>query len=106
MKQLLLVQFVGVMMISSCTTYGVRKELSDIESYIMERPDSALTMLEAMDRNDLEQERDKARHALLHAMALDKNYIDVSDDSIAQVAVDYYSKHGLEKYKARSFPPC
>lgn len=103
MKQLLLVQFVGVMMISSCTTYGVRKELSDIESYIMERPDSALTMLEAMDRNDLEQERDKARHALLHAMALDKNYIDVSDDSIAQVAVDYYSKHGLEKYKARSF---
>ena len=103
MKQLLLVQFVGVMMLSSCTTYGVRKELSDIESYIMERPDSALTMLEAMDRNDLEQERDKARHALLHAMALDKNYIDVSDDSIAQVAVDYYSKHGLEKYKARSF---
>lgn len=90
-------------MLSSCTTYGVRKELSDIESYIMERPDSALTMLEAMDRNDLEQERDKARHALLHAMALDKNYIDVSDDSIAQVAVDYYSKHGLEKYKARSF---
>ena len=35
-------------------------------------------------------------------MALDKNFIDVSDDSIAQVAVDYFSKHGPQKYHARS----
>jgi tetratricopeptide (TPR) repeat protein len=35
-------------------------------------------------------------------MALDKNFIDVSDDSIARVAVDYFSKHGPQKYHARS----
>ena len=36
-------------------------------------------------------------------MALDKNYIDVTDDSIAQVAVDYYSRRGPEKSKARAY---
>ena len=35
-------------------------------------------------------------------MALDKNFIDVSDDSIAKVAVDYYSKCGPRKNYARS----
>lgn len=68
----------------------------------MERPDSALSVLDSIDRSLLTTKRLKANHALLHAMALDKNYIDVSDDSIARVAVDYFSKHGPENYEARS----
>ena len=68
----------------------------------MDRPDSALIVLDSIDRSLLSNGRLKAHHALLHAMALDKNYIDVSDDSIARVAVDYFSKHGPEKYEARS----
>lgn len=68
----------------------------------MDRPDSALIVLDSIDRSLLTTKRLKAHHALLHAMALDKNYIDVSDDSIARVAVDYFSKHGPEKYEARS----
>lgn len=74
----------------------------DVESYIMERPDSALSVLDTMNRALLVTDRLKAHHALLHAMALDKNYIDVTDDSIANVAVNYYSRKGPEKYKARS----
>ena len=35
-------------------------------------------------------------------MALDKNYIDVSDDSLALTALDYYDSRGDRKYKARS----
>ena len=68
----------------------------------MDRPDSALSVLDSIDRSLLTTKRLKAHHALLHAMALDKNYIDVSDDSIARVAVDYFSKHGPAKYEARS----
>ena len=86
----------------SCTQSHVQSKLLDIESYIMDRPDSALAVLEAMDRNLLVTEEDRAHHALLHAMALDKNFIDVSDDSLARVAVDYYSENGLRKYYARS----
>ena len=36
-------------------------------------------------------------------MALDKNYIDVSEDSIASVAVNFYSRKGPLKYRARAY---
>ena len=35
-------------------------------------------------------------------MALDNNYIDVTDDSLASVALDYFSRKGPEKYEVRS----
>ena len=86
----------------SCTFRNVNNTLSDIESYIMERPDSALAMLESIDRGNLGTARIKAHHALLYAMALDKNYIDVTEDSIAKVATDYYRKHGPRSNYARA----
>lgn len=92
----ILVCFIG------CAPKSVRHTLSDIETFIQERPDSALSILDTMDRVSLTTARSRAHHALLHAMALDKNFIDVSDDSIAQVAVDYFSEHGPQKYYARS----
>lgn len=85
-----------------CTTGNVRKKLNDIETYISDRPDSALTAIRSIDHSTLTTKSLRAHHALLHAMALDKNYIDVTDDSLARVAVDYYSKRGSKKYKARS----
>ena len=86
----------------ACTSLDVHKALNDVETYIMERPDSALAVLDSMDRSILSSDRDKAHHALLYAMALDKNFIDVSDDSIARVAVEYYSKRGSDRHYARS----
>lgn len=86
----------------SCTSIESNKTLTDVESYIMERPDSALSVLESMNREDLVTHRNKAHHALLHAMALDKNFIDVTDDSIAKVAVDYYQKRGTKSKRARA----
>lgn len=91
-----------VLFLVGCERIHTRQHLLDIESYIMERPDSALAVLDTMDRTLLVTDRLKAHHALLHAMALDKNYIDVTDDSIASVAVEYYSKKGPEKYNVRS----
>lgn len=92
-----------ICIIVGCTPRSIISTLNDVDSYIMERPDSALQVLESMDRSLLKTERSRAHHALLHAMALDKNYIDVTDDSIAQVAVDYYSRRGPEKSKARAY---
>ena len=88
--------------ITGCTSAKVNSTLKDVESYISERPDSALSVLESIDRADLKGRRSEAHHALLHAMALDKNYIDVTDDSLATIAVKYYQKHGPKKYLARS----
>ena len=94
--------FCGLVSLISCGVSEVRDKLNDVESYIMERPDSALAVLDSMDRAILSTDRLKAHHSLLLAMALDKNYIDVSDDSLARVALDYYSRKGPAKYEARS----
>ena len=100
MRSLLLVLSAAIL--AACTPAKVDRTLKDVESYISERPDSALAVLESIDRSYLKSRRSEAHHALLHAMALDKNYIDVTDDSLASVAVSYFQKHGPKKYLARS----
>ncbi len=91
-----------VLTLTGCTAIEVRKTLKDVETYIVERPDSALAVIESMDTTDLTTTGLRAHHALLHAMALDKNYIDVTDDSLALKAVNYYQKRGPRKNYARA----
>lgn len=102
MKRTLLFILLSVFLFGGCTSSHVHKALNDVESYIMERPDSALTVLDTMDRSLLKSDRLRAHHALLHAMALDKNYIDVADDSLANIAVKYYQKRGDKRNLVRS----
>ena len=91
-----------ICLVTSCSIRDVRNQLKDIESYIADRPDSALAIIESIDPTVLRTKGLQAHHALLHAMALDKNYIDVKDDSLALTAVRYYQKHGHKKYLARA----
>ena len=102
MKRTVLFSFLSLFLSAGCSSWRVNETLKDIESYIMERPDSALAVLDSMDRTLLTTDHHKAYHALLHAMALDQNYIDVDDDSLASIAVKYFSRKGPEKYHARS----
>ena len=101
MKRLIYIIFVGSI-IAGCTSIDVRKKLNDIDSNIAEHPDSALAEIQSISPSDLKTKGLKAHHALLHAMALDKNYIDVTDDSLALTAVRYYRKHGPKKNLARA----
>lgn len=68
--------------------------LDDVESYIQDRPDSALAVLRDMPQRAFKGRSAKARHALLTSMALDKNYVDVSSDSVIVDAVDWYERTG------------
>lgn len=89
-------------LLCSCTDREICRKLEDVESYIMERPDSALKVLESIDRAELTSERSRAHHALLHAMALDKNGIDVTSDSLAMIAVEYYKDNEPQRNYARA----
>lgn len=100
MKKLLGILLLALL--SGCNVREVRCKLDDVESYIAERPDSALAVLESIDSTALCTKELKAHHALLHAMALDKNYIDVADDSLASIAVKYYQKRGDKRNLVRS----
>ena len=68
--------------------------LEDVESYINERPDSALTVIQSIGADDLSSRELKARHALLLSQALDKNFIDLQSDSIIAPAVKFFEKSG------------
>ncbi len=80
----------------SCSKANLETErtLEDVASFIEERPDSALTILDTMDSFSLTTSALKARHSLLLAMARDKNYIDDTTDSIIAPAVSWYRRHG------------
>lgn len=76
--------------------------LDDVESYINDRPDSALAVLRALDSTAVRGRALRARAALLHSMALDKCYIDLQTDSILAPAVSYYASHGSPDEKLRT----
>lgn len=80
----------------SCSKADLETErtLADVASFIEERPDSALIILDTMDSFSLTTSALKARHSLLLAMARDKNYIDDTTDSIIAPAVSWYRRHG------------
>ena len=57
---------------------AVVTELDWAEAVMEAHPDSALALLDTLDRNRLRTRGAKARHALLYSQALDKNWIDLS----------------------------
>ena len=85
--------FLLLLLLTACFNgVKVSSRLNDIESYLQAAPDSALKSLGLIPKEVLSDKKLQARYALLYSMALDKNYVDVTDDSLARVAVDYYSK--------------
>ena len=62
-------------------------------------PDSALLLLQDVESRNLVTKEGKARHALLLSQAYDKNYIDLTSDSLINVAVEYYAdSNDKERY--------
>ena len=77
--------------------------LEDVDSYIEARPDSALAMLEGIDKSELTSKELEAKYALLLSQALDKNYIDLQSDSIIAPAVRYYENHGTPDERLKMY---
>ena len=89
--------------LASCTPHSKHWEtLMQVESFIEERPDSALTVLQGIDKEALSGKEEEAKHALLLSMALDKNVIDRTDFEVLQPAIDYYQNHGTATDKLRT----
>lgn len=83
--------FVLLFLLTSCYGGSGLRQLRDIESILQENPDSALTMLQELDKSTIRSSKETAYYALLTSAALDKNYIDVSSDTLINKAVKYYS---------------
>lgn len=90
--------FLVTILLTACAPASQRRVgvvLDDVESYINDRPDSALAVLRGLDSTAvIRRPAQRARAALLHSMALDKCYIDLQTDSILAPAVAWYRRHG------------
>ena len=92
-----------ILILASCTRHSQEWEtLQDVETYIEERADSALKVLQDIRTENLANKEEKAKHALLLSMAMDKNYIDRTDFEVLQPAIDYYRNHGTATDKLRT----
>ena len=77
--------------------------ITEMETIIEERPDSVLNVLQSIDTDELIGDEERAKHALLLSMAMDKNYIDRTDFEVLQPAIDYYDDNGSATDKLRTY---
>lgn len=89
--------------IASCSNQKQKEVLNRAESLMEAHPDSALTILEGIEKSELGSKEEKARYALLMSMALDKNYIDTTTFNVLQPAIDYYLDNGNANDKLRTY---
>lgn len=98
MRKLITILIVTLSAISCGKIKDAHNTLNDIETFINERPDSALTILNSFDTSLLDHKSIWAHHSLLHAQAKDKCYIDETNDSLMTQVVNYYEgKRDKEK---------
>ncbi len=92
----ILICVVFVFIFSSCENINtdLNKKLDKVEALVDEMPDSAMTMLKTIDGNVIDAKSQNARYALLYTTALKRNYIKETNDSLINIAVDYYRNNG------------
>lgn len=94
MKQYIITIILALCM-ASCSQHSKHWEtLAQVESFIEERPDSALAVLQRIATEELSSKEEKAKHALLSSIALYNNFIEKTDFDVLQPAIDYYENSG------------
>ena len=93
---------IGVIVLFTSCQPSITHQLNSIEKLMNEHLDSALTYLAEIDLNGRISKRDRAHYALLQSIAWDKNYIDVTNDSLISIASDYYNTSGNQYDRMRS----
>ena len=92
----------AALLLASCASRHTAATLNDVETYIQQRPDSALATIRALDTTMLTTRSLRAHYALLHAIALDKNWIDTTDVGVVMPAVEYYDRHPSDIRRAKA----
>ena len=103
MKRLLTI-LVLILCLASCNRHSEHwATITAMERIIEERPDSVLNVLQSINVDELSDDEERAKHALLLSMSLDKNFIDKTDFEVLQPAIDYYEDNGTATDKLRTY---
>ena len=99
----ILLTLVAALLFVACRTDNTSIQLLDqAEALMNAAPDTALALLDSIDSQRLSR-ADNARYALLRSQALDKNFIDITNDSLISIAVDYYKHSHNNLYKGMAY---
>ena len=88
----------------SCNQRGseTMSALRHADDIIEDMPDSAYHLLKNFNVQALSTSEEKAYYSLLMSMAIDKQYIDLTADSVIAPAAKYYRHHGSNDDKMRT----
>ena len=100
MNKLIIIILLPLLLIS-CKNEYIEQQLAEAESQLTENPDSALALLDAITLKEIKDREQRAHYALLMTQARDKNYVIETDDSLINIACDYYET--VKNYKNASF---
>lgn len=116
-RTLIILLFIIPGLLSCLRNPEADRVMDHAEAIIEEHPDSALALMQSLDRRKLSHRAQNARRALLLSLAMHKNYIDVTDDSLIAIADDYYSAsddlhcrmlarfcHGIVQFNSGRYP--
>ena len=92
---------VVILVFNGCrdVTSGYDQRLTDADSVLRHRPDSALQLLDSIPPASLTRQSDRAYHALLLSQARYRCYVTATSDSTINIALDYYQRHKGETEK-------
>ena len=102
MRRLLFFLLLGIIVSCSSERDTVRL-VNQAEKIVQEHPDQALRMLDTLSRGNFSSRKERARYGIVKSMALTKNWIEPSSDSLIRPAVDYYGKSRQYDYRMKAW---
>ncbi len=86
-----------------CQAFHIDEILDRAERQLTDAPDSALVTMQNIGRYALLRPKVRARYGVVYSAALDKNYVDVTADSLIRYSASYYDLHGTAKERMRAY---
>lgn len=99
----LIMLILSISFISCSCTHNNVNPLSQADSLMQSRPDSALNILRSVMQPESMNEENRAMYALLLTQAMDKNHLPHTNDSLIRIAVKFYQQEADKDKKAQSF---
>ncbi|MBE6189280.1 MAG: tetratricopeptide repeat protein [Rikenellaceae bacterium] len=87
----------------SCQAFHIDEILNRAERQLTDAPDSALVTMQSIRRYALLCPKVRARYGVVYSAALDKNYVDVTTDSLIRYSASYYDLHGTAEERMRAY---
>lgn len=93
--------FIASLLLVACSS-STQKAFNDAESLLASHPDSSITILQGLSPQKIFSPHSRARYALLLTIAGNRTGKDFKNDSLAQIAYDYYQHLGSKRNKMLS----